>query len=497
MDHTRDYYALLGLSSEASQQDIKSTYRILARRLHPDVNHSPGANTQFQDVTTAYEILSDVGRRQHYDNMRQRLAKDPAYLLTNVLLSKRVLPILSEPQILYVLLEISANSAFQTQDARSNTPMNLVIVLDRSKSMRGPRLDRVKVAAHQIIEQLSNQDYLSIITFSDRAEVLIESQAVEDKNALKSIVSTMNADGGTEIYQGLSTALRQARQHLSTEYVNHIILLTDGQTYDDENLSLALADDAASLGIGISTMGIGEEWNDEFMDELASKTGGAADYINSPGAVVRFLNDRVRSLGAAYAERLRLTIAPDADVKLETVFKLMPHPHPISIAEQPIMLGALENKRPIRLLLQLVMPNNMAPGFRSFVRMDLTSDILAHRRYDYKVISDLSVEVADNPQITDPPRGIIDALGKLTLYRMQQKAASAIQNGHFDEATRRLENLATRLLASGHAELAQTAMMEAQRVKQTRALSAEGQKTMKFGTRMLMMSDGNNEEPGT
>ena len=72
------------------------------------------------------------------------------------------------------------------------------------------------------------------------------------------------------------------------------------------------------------------------------------------------------------------------------------------------------------------------------------------------------------------------------LYRMQQKAEDSVKRGDVVEATRRLENLATRLLAVGREDLAQMAMVEARRVSKTSALSEEGRKALKFGTRMLL-----------
>jgi hypothetical protein len=72
---------------------------------------------------------------------------------------------------------------------------------------------------------------------------------------------------------------------------------------------------------------------------------------------------------------------------------------------------------------------------------------------------------------------------------MQQKAEMAIKEGRFDDASTRLQNLATRLLEVGQNDLAQTAMKEARNVEQTRTLSPEGQKTMKFGTRLLISPD--------
>ena len=86
----------------------------------------------------------------------------------------------------------------------------------------------------------------------------------------------MQTSGATEIYNGLKAGLQEVRRTVDPSRVNHIILLTDGQTYGDEQACLALAEEAAAKNIGISGMGIGSEWNDIFLDALASKTGGSS-----------------------------------------------------------------------------------------------------------------------------------------------------------------------------------------------------------------------------
>jgi len=68
----KDYYKVLGLSSAATEEDIKKTYRKLARQYHPDLN--PGdkaAEERFKEIGEAYEVLSDPGRRAKYDNKEQ------------------------------------------------------------------------------------------------------------------------------------------------------------------------------------------------------------------------------------------------------------------------------------------------------------------------------------------------------------------------------------------------------------------------------------------
>ncbi|CAA9539294.1 MAG: Chaperone protein DnaJ, partial [uncultured Solirubrobacteraceae bacterium] len=64
----RDYYEVLGVSREASETDIKKSFRRLARELHPDVNaHDPEAEEKFKEAAEAYEVLSDADRRRTYD----------------------------------------------------------------------------------------------------------------------------------------------------------------------------------------------------------------------------------------------------------------------------------------------------------------------------------------------------------------------------------------------------------------------------------------------
>ncbi len=486
MKALQDYYAMLGVSPEATPEDIKVAYRRAARRFHPDTNANPGAVAQFRDIAEAYEVLNNPSARAEYNLAIRQRGLPPPYFDIRVTPSKRALRRLPEPQVLYLLVEIIPNERYAEQDQRQ-VPLNLALVIDRSTSMKGPRLERVKQAAHRIIENLNPDDILSVISFSDRAEVVVPATTIDEPATLKAVVSTMQANGGTEIFQGLQAGVKQLEQSLNPKSVNHLILLTDGHTYGDEEKCLRLAEEISQQGIGISTVGIGQEWNDVFLDKLASKTGGSSTYINAPSAIVRFLNERVRSLGAAYVERLRLSVAPDSDVVLEDAFRLVPHPQPLPTDKEYIPLGSLEKNKSISVILQIQMPALPENRFRTVARIDITGDILQDGYRGYKVVSDFSIEVSDEAPQENPPTAILNALGKLTLYRMQEKAMEALSTGDVREATRRLENLATRLLENGQESLARAALAEARRVARTAMLSDEGQKALKYGTRALLL----------
>ena len=67
----KDFYKVLGVSQDASQDEIKKAYRKLARQYHPDLNHDPGAAEKFKDISEAYDVLSNADQKKKYDAIRQ------------------------------------------------------------------------------------------------------------------------------------------------------------------------------------------------------------------------------------------------------------------------------------------------------------------------------------------------------------------------------------------------------------------------------------------
>jgi Ca-activated chloride channel family protein len=489
-----DPYQILGVARDAPIQEIKSAYRQIARRLHPDVNpNNAAAAAQFQQVTAAHDLLTDIDRRSAYDRNYQQ-DENTLHFGTRISVSKGGVRPIDEPQVIYALVDVMPDKRARENHQDHQPRLNLTLVLDQSNSMKGARIEKVKIAAHQIIDNLTENDFISVVTFNDRSETIIEATLVKDKPSLKAKVSLITPSGGTEIVKGLEEGARQCRKFSEQKLVNHIILLTDGHTFGDQDAAIELADAMALEGIGISAMGLGHDWNDHFLDNLASRTGGSSAYINSAGAVVRFLNNHVRSLVNAFSDRMTLAVAYDPEVVLESAFRLAPSPQPLSVESSIIPLGSLQVDRHISVLIQLQLPAKLKEGQRSVARIAISGDILNNTPPGYYQVSDVMVIVDDNPPRDEPPTAILDALSKLTLYRLQERAQEALESGNAAEATRRLENLATRLLAMGKQDLAQEARQEAERVKFTQELSERGRKTLKYQTRHLLMVGGDDAD---
>jgi Ca-activated chloride channel family protein len=183
----------------------------------------------------------------------------------------------------YALLEAEPSaSAAEAADV----PLNLCLALDRSTSMTGEKMDVAKAAAIRMVRMLRPQDLFSLVVFGDRADVLLASGLRRDSNQSQSRIQAIQAGGATEIYRGLEAAMAGSRRGLEPSRGSHLILLTDGHTYGDEQACLMLADDAARLNISISGLG-GQRLNDVFLDELVGRTGGNSTYVSSPQEIER------------------------------------------------------------------------------------------------------------------------------------------------------------------------------------------------------------------
>jgi Ca-activated chloride channel family protein len=257
MTITPDYYAILGILREASPEEIKRAYIEAAQRLHPDKNQAPGETEIFLEVQQAYELLSNPKRRKAYDATLPKEEQPSSPVFPEILYSRPHLVRLDEAQLIYVLL----NMRVRRRDEKIPIPpLNVCLVLDRSTSMKDAKMDLLKAAAIQFLRDLRPEDIFSVIAFSDRAEVVIPAAYQKDRPKLEAQIRDIQASGATELFQGLESGMNEVRRGLGAQRVNHLILLTDGHTYGDEQACLDLATQAAGQGIGISGMGIGTDW---------------------------------------------------------------------------------------------------------------------------------------------------------------------------------------------------------------------------------------------
>jgi Ca-activated chloride channel family protein len=399
---------------------------------------------------------------------------------------------LDEPQLVYMLLEVGPR---EQKEGLPTPPLNICLVLDRSTSMQGDKLDMVKATSVQLLRNLRPEDVLSIVAFSDNAEVIVPATLNSDNKKQEVRIQMIQASGATEIFNGLQAGLKEIRRTIDPSRVNHIILLTDGQTYGDEQACLQLAEEAAAQNIGITGMGIGNDWNDIFLDALASKTGGSSAYISQPKDIQRLLVDKFNSLVSTYADEVILEFKEQENVKLNCVFRLQPEGGAIQ-SESPLRLGPILRDTPLHVLFEfIVSPAASKADVVTLLNGALKISIAARPLPVPPIRLNLSREIRIQPSPEPPPTRVLSALSRLTLYRMQDRARVASEQGEYNEAVRHLKNLATHLLSQGQHSLAKTALFEADNLERIHAWSASGTKDINYQTRALLL-EGKKEKSG-
>ena len=484
MDAERDYYAMLGVPQSATAEEIRRAYRAQARRYHPDSRREEVVTGMFREVHAAYAVLGDPQRRRAYDRRLAELGLGHKVALCwEIVVSKSQLSTVPGEQMLYLL--VSVRPATITQGER--LPLNLCLVVDRSTSMEGARLNLVKAAAHEIVDGMHEDDALAVVVFSDRAEVVLPSEVGVNRVIAKAKLSSIWAGGGTEILRGMRAGLAELQKHHDPRVISHMILLTDGQTYGDEEHCIAEARRAGARRIGITAMGIGEDWNDALLDEIAARSGGVSAYVASPGKVHSLLEQRVRSLGTVFAQGMMLLVRCPQDVRLESAHRVSPHLQHLLVTDGLIDLGGLQGDAPVVVVLELAIRRRTV-GEHRIAQLELTADIPARGLSGQKLKRDITCMFKENELPPEPvPIDIVNALHKVTLCHMQEQTWAALESGDFGTAARKLEMVATRLLDLGEAQLARSAMLEAGRIA-AGAPTAKGRKEIKYGTRGLALA---------
>ena len=488
----QDYYAILGVARDASQEDIKRAYFKAAQKLHPDKNTAAGETELFMGVQQAYEVLSNPKRRALYDATLSPQEKINLPYQYKFSYSRPNLVHLDEPQMLYLIIDLAS----PVEERRPHSPpLNVCIVLDRSTSMKGEKMDVVKSTAIQVLRNLRPQDILSVVTFSDRAEVIIPAAYNQERARLEARIQMIQPSGATEIYQGLEAGVKEVMRSIDSKRINHIILLTDGHTYGDEQLCLALASKVAQHGIGISAMGIGQEWNDIFLDVLATRTGGSSAFISEPQEIKRLLLEKFNALAQTYADDITLDLNPLEGIELSYAFRLQPEPAPVVVDERPLHLGSILQDSSTRVIFEyIIQPKAVKSEKLTFVDGTLNVVIAARPTPVPPLRMQLQRPVSDLPEKDPPPPDVVQALSRLMLFRMQDRARKEIEKGNIDVATRQLQTLAANLLSQGERSLAQTIMLEVDHLQKKNTLSPEGGKKINYGTRALFLASSNKKE---
>jgi Ca-activated chloride channel homolog len=200
-------------------------------------------------------------------------------------------------------IQIGAASSGAGMVGGQRMPVNVSLVIDRSGSMEGEPLEYVKRACMHVVDMLTPEDVLSIITFESNVEVIMPARRVTDPNLIKQHISRIVAGNTTDLFGGLSAGGSQAASVPLAGYVTRVLLLTDGEPtagLRDFQSIVGQVADLKNRGVTVTALGFGPEYNEELMAGIARRSGGNYYYIRTPEEIPQvFATEMQQIMGVA------------------------------------------------------------------------------------------------------------------------------------------------------------------------------------------------------
>jgi Ca-activated chloride channel family protein len=200
--------------------------------------------------------------------------------------------------------------------------LNIGLVIDRSGSMQGQKIQYARQAACYAIEQLLPTDRVSVTIYDDRVETLVPSTLATDKVHITRQIERIQSRNSTDLHAGWVQGGVQVSQHLNPEHLNRVILLSDGLANQGLTNPDAIASDVHGLarrGVSTTTMGVGNDYNEDLLEAMASSGDGNYYYIESPEQLPNIFQMELQGLMATIGRSVTLGIEPQGGVEVADV----------------------------------------------------------------------------------------------------------------------------------------------------------------------------------
>ncbi len=401
-------------------------------------------------------------------------------------LNKAYLPVMNTQQLVYVLIDTALGAAV----AQVQVPLNLSLVLDKSGSMQGKKIANLREAAKLVVDRLGPQDTISIIAFSDKKYLIAPSQPVTDKSELVRQIDRIRDGGGTAISGGMKQGLLELDKAMAPDRISRMLLLTDGQTFGDEEACKKLGQQAGSRGIVVNALGLGDDWNEDLLDDVAEASGGKADFIDSPDKILDFFRQAVQSMQDTVVQNAQMVMRLANGVTPRQIWQVLPMISnlgykPLSDRDVQVTLGEMEKGQPRSLLVELLISPRPAGRYR-IAQVEANYDVPGLKLIGEKSKSDILLDfTADAALAKQHDAEVMNIVEKVTAFKLQTRALEDAKMGDVAGASQKLRAAATRLLEMGEQDLAEAALAEAQNLEKSGQMSSYGTKKLRYETRKL------------
>ena len=388
--------------------------------------------------------------------------------------------------------QVAISVSALAEQAGPSAPLNLCLILDHSGSMQGNPLDTVKQAACGIVDRLSSRDRLSIIAFDHEAKVLVSNQVLSNPAEVKQTINKLAASGGTAIDEGMRLGIAELAKG-KEETISQAFILTDGENeHGDNDRCLKLAELAASYNLTLNTLGFGDHWNQDILEQIADGGGGTLSYIEQPeDAVGEFgrVFERIQSVALTNAYLL-MSLSPTVRLaELKPVAQVVPDTIELPVIEESgkyiVRLGDLMVDAP-RVILANVYIGQLEEGTAAIALLQVRYENPANTGEDLfsePLSVNITVEEDAQPQPNADVQQHVLALAK---YRQTQIAEVKLKEGDRAGAATMLQYAAKTAIQMGDKNAATVLQHSATQLQSGQELSESDRKKTRIASKTVL-----------
>ncbi|MBW4504476.1 MAG: VWA domain-containing protein [Scytonema hyalinum WJT4-NPBG1] len=218
-------------------------------------------------------------------------------------------PVVRNDQIsdIDIAIDLLTTKTIGTQS--TNYAINLCIVIDRSGSMAGEKLEQAKKSCVDIYESLNLSDRLTVLAFDDEVISVVNPQT--PSNLVKERIMALEPGGQTNLSKGWYLGLLELQTYTTDKHINRLILLSDGQANQGEQKPSTLGAESSrarnEMGITTSTIGIGTDFQEDILATLANESGGRFWFIVEVG-IEDIIKEEFSGALSVFLERPRIEV---------------------------------------------------------------------------------------------------------------------------------------------------------------------------------------------
>ena len=344
--------------------------------------------------------------------------------------------------------------AVKAAGIQERAPLAAVLVIDRSGSMAGDKIDAARQAAERFINGMVDGDMLSVVTYGSDVSVDLPFVSLDSSTRGRAlqVVRRIEEGGGTNIDGGLLAARSQLQNANLAGKVARVVMVSDGRPTEGDRRTATLVEHSQRLrnvdGVTTSTIGLGIDYNEDLMEQIAVSGGGRYHYLKTSAQMAKILDDELQHGRNVVASRVRLhlprALAPGLRL-LEAAGQV-----DSGAADQlQVDIGDLAAGEERHVLVKVAVDRAADVGFAApelvYRRAGASADsLVAHRADAFRLLPTTELAVLNNSRNDDVRIRVLQLEASVTLTTSMQQW----QGGKADEARQNIERTRTELRAA-------------------------------------------------